>query len=177
MTQSVCKRNQNSKDGNCRWRWAKWLPWNTISMRPAMRVWKEEEVREVEDFMWNQVSCNYITRNIITQFFVKQYSSIFKRSKYSMLIVKYFVKSICNLNAFRWFHGIFVKHSLCTVWKLQKFSFTLFSQKFRGFTKEIEITIELIWRNFFSVRENFSFFFTVLCGNHGILLPATITTL
>ena len=49
-----------------------------------------------------------------------------------------------------------------TVWKLQKFSLTLFSQKFResnGFTKEI--TKELNWRNFFSVRENFFFFPTM----------------
>ena len=45
-----------------------------------------------------------------------------------------------------------------TVWKLWNFSLTLFRQKFResnGFTKQI--TIELIWRNIFSVRPNFSF--------------------
>ena len=49
-----------------------------------------------------------------------------------------------------------------TVWKLRKFSLTLFWQNFREsnvFTKEN--TKELISRNFFSVRENFSFFHTV----------------
>ena len=53
-------------------------------------------------------------------------------------------------------------HLVHTVWKLRKFSLTLFWQKFREsnvFTKEI--TKELISRNFFSVRENFSFFHTV----------------
>ena len=38
------------------------------------------------------------------------------------------------------------------MWKLQKFSLTLFSQ---------QITIYLIWRIFFSVWENFAFFHTV----------------
>ena len=49
-----------------------------------------------------------------------------------------------------------------TVWKSWNFSLTLFQQKFResnGFTKQI--TKELIWRNIFSVRPNFSFFHTV----------------
>ena len=47
----------------------------------------------------------------------------------------------------------------CTVWKLPKFSLTKFLQKFResnGFT--LGITKELISRNIFLVRENFSFF-------------------
>ena len=50
-----------------------------------------------------------------------------------------------------------------TVWKLQKFTLTYFWQKFREsnvFTKGN--TKELIWRNIFSVRVNFSFF-TSLC--------------
>ena len=49
-----------------------------------------------------------------------------------------------------------------TVWKLWKFSLALFLKKFHesnGFT--IEVTKELISRNIFSVRENFSFFHTV----------------
>ena len=49
-------------------------------------------------------------------------------------------------------------HRRSTVlWKLWKFSLTLFWQKFRetnSFTKEIT---KLIWRNIFSVRVNFSF--------------------
>ena len=49
-----------------------------------------------------------------------------------------------------------------TVWKLQKFSLTLFLQKFResnGFTKEI--TKLLIWRNFFQWDRISSF--SILC--------------
>ena len=52
----------------------------------------------------------------------------------------------------------------CGLWKLRKFILTHFCQKFResnGFTKEI--TKELIWRNIFLVRLNFSFFHTVHC--------------
>ena len=52
---------------------------------------------------------------------------------------------------------------LTTVWKLRKFTFTLFWQKFREsnvFAKEI--TKEMIWRNIFLVRVNSSFFHTVL---------------
>ena len=48
-----------------------------------------------------------------------------------------------------------------TVPKLQRFSLTHFWQKFRErnvFTKEI--TKELIWRNIFLARLNFSFFHT-----------------
>ena len=51
----------------------------------------------------------------------------------------------------------------CTVSKCRKFSLTLFCQKFResnSFTREV--TKELISRNIFSVRENFSCFHTVL---------------
>ena len=53
--------------------------------------------------------------------------------------------------------------ALYTVWKMLQFSLTHFWQKIReinGFTKEI--TKELIWRNIFLVRLNFSFFHTVL---------------
>ena len=48
-------------------------------------------------------------------------------------------------------------HYRCTVWNLRKFSLTLFIQKFREsivFTKEV--TKELISRNIFSARENFT---------------------
>ena len=49
-----------------------------------------------------------------------------------------------------------------TVWKFQKFTLTLFWQKFRecnDFTKEV--SKELILRNIFQVREIFPFFHTV----------------
>ena len=57
--------------------------------------------------------------------------------------------------------------SIITLWKLWKFTVvTLFWQKFREsnvFTKEY--TKELIWRNFFNVTVNFSFFHTVIIYN------------
>ena len=60
-----------------------------------------------------------------------------------------------------WFHEIFAISKGCTVWKLWKFTVTLFLQKFREsivFTKVN--TKELISRNFFWVTVNFSFFHT-----------------
>ena len=53
----------------------------------------------------------------------------------------------------------FSNGSQCTVWKLRKFSLTLFSQKFResdGFTKEITKYIVDLTKEIFR-EENFSF--------------------
>jgi len=106
---------------------------------------------------------------------------LFRKSiDFSQLIQKkmgvFFVKSFTSTNNFcnfvnslqnrltkkSWFYL-----SCHTVWKLRKFSLTLFSQKFRqnnDFTKEI--TKWLVWQNFFSVRENFLFFHTVCQKYH-----------
>ena len=63
-----------------------------------------------------------------------------------------------------WSHFLLVFHTeQYTMWKLLQFSLTHFWQKFREinvFTKEI--TKELIRRNIFLVRPNFSFFHTVV---------------
>ena len=91
----------------------------------------------------------------------------------SRLFEKNFVKVTFSLKKLlkNWFHGKkfrwerilrFPHCALCTVWKLRKFSLTLFWQKFRetnSLTKEI--TKELVSRKKFSVRENFTFFHTV----------------
>ena len=66
---------------------------------------------------------------------------------------------------FSFFHILW---SAATVWKSLQFSLTHFWQKFReskAFTKEINK--ELIWRNIFLVRLNFSSFHTVCCTQRG----------
>ena len=82
-----------------------------------------------------------------------------------LLLEKYFVKIssylVWNVLISRKFCENVSKVKLHTLWKLQKFTLTLFWQKFREtnvFTKEI--TKQLIWRNYFSVRVNFWFSFS-----------------
>ena len=48
-----------------------------------------------------------------------------------------------------------------TVWKLRKFSLTYFGENFVKSTNTKEVNKEMIWRNNFSVRDNFWNFYTV----------------
>ena len=126
------------------------LEWKMYSHRKKFRqinclVVSLVKMLLLRNFCQNRVRVNY--RNSLLRIFGKN-----------------FVKVMVLFN--NWFDEIFLWTILCTVvWKVQKFSLTLLSQKFResnSFPKEI--TKQLIWQFFFSVRENFSFFHTVQYG-------------
>ena len=106
---------------------------------------------------WGKISeistpCGVETVKIFEQNSVK--STSYMRRRTGKENISWNNVSVISQN--RCFHEIFVKR--VTVWKLQTFPLTIFSQKFREsnvFTKEISLTI------FFSVKENFSVFHTV----------------
>ena len=109
-----------------------------------------------EQISWNQLLPRFRRKNFVKFIFIDNielYSNLIWRKKFrgSEFII--------------FFHTVEKRESHCRhtlLWKLLKFTLTIFSQIFREsntFTKEI--TKALIWRNIFYVRVFFTFFHTV----------------
>ena len=84
-------------------------------------------------FPWNEVPINHNAWCVINRNFTVIQKKNFVKSTHISLVRGFFHKSFAK--NFRNFNTM-----QCTLWKLQKFYLTLFSQKFResnGFTKEI----------------------------------------
>ena len=106
--------------------------------------------------LWQGVKVNYNCKNKKCSTVKKNFREIKKHCEW--FIVKLIWRNFVKKHSSRWWVN--------TVRKLRKFALTIFGQKFR---ESNGLTKELIWRNIFSVRVNFSTF--PQCGKTRNSLP------